>query len=135
MDEEKLVALNDDKTEFLIITTKHRMNTYPDVKIKIGDSDIIPSLSACNLGVIFDSKLSHELHVNSICKKAYSQIRAIGSIRKYLDKPSTEKLVNSLVTVHLDYCNSLLYGISSQHMCRLQKIQNRSSPHFAVEEI
>ena len=122
-----LLKLNDDKTEFLIITTKHRMNMFADVKIQIGDSDINPSLSARNLGVIFDSKLSHELHVNSICKKAYSQIRAIGSIRKYLDKPSTEKLVNSLVTVHLDYCNSLLYGISSQQMCRLQKIQNTAA--------
>ena len=86
--------------------------------IKIGDSDIKPSSSARNLGVIFDSTFNQDLHVNNICKKAYCQIRAIGRIRKYLDRPSVEKLVNSLVTVHLDYFTS------AEMVCRGPRLQN-----------
>ena len=124
---ENLLKLNDSKTEFMLITTRHQKNMHKDVNIKIGDSDIKPSSSARNLGVIFDSTFNQDLHVNNICKKAYCQIRAIGRIRKYLDRPSVEKLVNSLVTVHLDYCNSLLYGLSSELMQRLQKVQNTAA--------
>ena len=29
--------------------------------------------------------------MNNICKKAYSEIRAIGSIKKYFDKPHRRK--------------------------------------------
>ena len=47
--------------------------------------------------------------------------------RKYLNKSSTEKLVNSLVTSNLDYCNSLLYGLPSSKLNRLQRIQNTAA--------
>ena len=124
---QNMLKLNDSKTEFLLISTQQQKNSRGDIQIKIGGCDISPSDTARNLGVIFDSTFSHEAHVNAICKKAYSQIRAIGRIRKYLDIPTTEKLVNSLVTVHLDYCNSLLYGLPSRLLHRLQKVQNTAA--------
>ena len=122
-----MLKLNDSKTEFLFITTQQQKNSHGDVQIKVGDCYIPPSDTARNLGVIFDSTFNQEAHINSICKKAYSQIRAIGRIRKYLDVSTTKKLVNSLVTVHLDYCNSLLYGLPSRLLQRLQKIQNTAA--------
>ena len=36
----------------------------------------------------------------------------IGKNRKYLDNPTTEKMMNSAMTSRLDYCKSLLYGIN-----------------------
>ena len=50
--------------------------------------------------------------------------RSIGAIRKHLTDSSTTKLVHSLITTQLDYCNSLLYGLSDSKIQRLQKIQN-----------
>ena len=32
------------------------------------------------------------------------------------------QLIHSLVTVHLDYCNSILYGLPDNSLYRLQKI-------------
>ena len=124
---ENWLSFNDDKTEMLIITTKKQCLNIPNIVLHLGSSEISPSSSARNLGVIFDSCFQHELHINSICKKAYTSIRSIGQIRKYLDQNSAEKLVNSLVTSHLDYCNSLLYGIPTAQLNRLQKIQNTAA--------
>ena len=52
---------------------------------------------------------------------------SIGKIRKYLDKPTTEKMINSAVTSHLDYCNSLLYGINGYLVSQLQHCQNNAA--------
>ena len=40
---------------------------------------------------------------------------------------STETLIHAIVTSHLDYCNSLLYGIPQYQIDRLQKVLNASA--------
>ena len=69
------------------------------------------SSSARNLGVVFDSAMNMNKHVNSVCKKAFYEIRNIGRIRQYLDEKAANALVHAFVSSKLDYCNSLLYGL------------------------
>ena len=61
--------------------------------------------------------------MNKICQNVNYQLYSIGKIRKYLDKPTTEKMINSAVTSHSDYCNSLLYGINGYLVSQLQRCQ------------
>ena len=85
-----LLKLNDDKTELIIITTSNPTSRQEDVVINIGDSPIAPSMDPPrNLGVFFDSTCCLNDHVSKICHKY--QLYSIGKIRKYLDKPTTEK--------------------------------------------
>ena len=37
------------------------------------------------------------------------------------------QLIHSLVTVHIDYCNSLLYGMPDSTLFRLQKVLNTTA--------
>ena len=69
------------------------------------------SREARNLEVIFDKRLTMSGHVNNLCRTASLAIRNIGRLRKYLDQPSTERLVHAFVTSKLDkvYCNNVLY--------------------------
>ena len=124
---ENWLALNDDKTELMVISTRQQCSLLKDLSINIGCTTINPNNNIRNLGVIFDSSFQMNSHVSHICKKAYLAIRSIGQIRKFLDKSSTEKLINSLITSHLDYCNSLLYLLPAIHMKRLQRIQNTAA--------
>ena len=64
-------------------------------------------------------------HINDLCKKAFSFINSIG--RKYLPLDSLKRLVNALVVSHLDYCNSLLYGLPSNELAKLQRVQNTAA--------
>ena len=43
-------------------------------------------------------------------------IKNIGRIRKFLDQPSTERLVHAFVSSKLDYCNSVLYGLRGKQL-------------------
>ena len=107
-----LLKLNDDKTELIIITSNESLRHKLDISIHVGDHCISPSeIPARNLGVLFDSTCSLSSHVSYICKNLNFNLYSLGEIRKYLDKPTTEKIINATITSRLDYCNSLLYGL------------------------
>ena len=74
----------------------------------VGDSNIVSSNSARNLGVIFDKCIKHDYHISSVCK---SNFRNIGGIRSILSNDACAQLIHSLVTVRLDYCNFMLYDL------------------------
>ena len=48
----------------------------------------------------------------------------IRSIRKFLTVESCKTLVRNLVINHLDYANSLYYGLPQSELQRLQRVQN-----------
>ena len=48
----------------------------------------------------------------------------IRSIHHLLTKDATSSLVLSLCVSHLDYCNSVLYGLPDITISKMQKIQN-----------
>ena len=79
-------------TELIIITTSETTSSQEDILINIGDSPIAPSSEPPrNLGVLFHSTCCFNDHVNKICQYINYQLYSIGKIRKYFDKPTTEK--------------------------------------------
>ena len=51
----------------------------------------------------------------------------VNIIRDKLSVHVAERVVNAVVTENLDYCNSLLHGITAGQLGRLQKIQNTAA--------
>jgi len=119
-----MLKLNSEKTEFIIFASKKSpgRNITPSLPWHLRDTNI--SSHVRSLGVIFDSALSFAKHIDYIFKSCNFYIINIGRIRQFLSKKTYEMLVVALVTSRLDYCNSLLNGLSQTHMLRLQRVQN-----------
>ena len=119
------LKLNPDKTEFILFGSdaqrKQLSNLFP---IDILGSSLTPVKKVRNLGVIFDAAFSFTDQVSNIRKSCYYQIRDFARVRRFLPKSVAITLANALVSSRLDYCNSLLYGLSVQELRRLQGIQN-----------
>ena len=125
---DNFVTLNDDKTELLIITTREELSKISDIWIKVGDKSISPSDDPPrNLGVIFDSSCCLDTQVAALCTSINFNLYSVGNIRKYLDGPTAEKMINATVTYRLYYCNSLLYGAKQSRIDRLQCCQNNAA--------
>ena len=86
-----------------------------------------PITSVRNLGAWFDGHMSMSVHVGKVCSKAFRSLYNIRQIRKFLTPDATRLLIHALVTSHLDYCNSLLYGIPQYQFDRLQRILNAAA--------
>jgi len=117
------LKINDDKTEFLILSSP-RTSVDRNTNLTIGTSEITQSKSCRNLGVMFDSHIKMDVHINSVCRSTHFHLRNIGAIRHHLTDSAAAQLVHALVTSRLDYCNSLLYGLPDTMIYRLQRIQN-----------
>ena len=105
------LKINDSKTEFLIIGSKHQLNKITIDSIRIRDSEIKSIASAKNLGVVIDNNMSMGNHITRTCSAAFYQIYNMKHIRKYLSRNLTEKIEHALITSTLDYCNSLPFGL------------------------
>ena len=118
------LKLNDDKTEFLVLSSAKQQHKIPEKALTIGSSTVSRSSTAKNLGVIMDSNLNMERHISSVCQKSYLHLRNIGKIRKFLSTEATKKVTHAFISSRLDYNNALLYGLPKSQLQRLQRIQN-----------
>ena len=121
------LQLNADKTEYLIVASPNVLPKITLRPINISGIKIEPSVSAKNLGVMFDKHLNMCEHVNQICRKAQFLLKKIGDIRNCLSIVTTEHLIHAYVTSQLDCCNSLLYGLPNSCILKLQRIQNSAA--------
>ena len=118
------LKINDSKTEFLVLSSSFFKQQFNDLQINVGNTEINPSLSARNLGVIFDSHLNLESHINSVCRSAYFHLRNIRSIRNMLTDNACSQLIHALVTVRILFKILILtyqayHKTAPQYLCDL----------------
>ncbi len=77
--------------------------------------------------MLFDSNLSFDSHVSSICKMAFFHLKNISKLRPMLLMSNAEMLIHAFMTSRLDYCNALLGGCSACSINNLQMVQNASA--------
>ena len=122
------LKINDDKTEFLVITSKQKRHLLPqNLNLQVGACSVVPSKSAKNLGVAFDEEVRMDNQISEMCKSIHFHLKTVKSIRHLLTTDATEKLVHTLISSRLDYCNSLLAGQPDCKYKRLQSLQNAAA--------
>ena len=63
-------------------------------------------------------------HVDNICPSRFCQLRHLRAIRSSLKADCLVTLLHAFISSRLDYCCSLLYGVSNAQSKRLQSVQN-----------
>jgi len=99
--------------------------TYQEVLV-LG-ARVAVSESARDLGVVIDRELSLTAHVSAVCQSGYYLLCQLRPIVRSLSVHATKTLVQAFISCRLDYCNSLLYGISNGLLRRLQSVQNAAA--------
>ncbi len=124
------LLLNSEKTEVLIIRPQTIACNNLDHYLILDGCSVNSSSSVRNLGVLFDSNLSFEKHVSSICKTAFFHLKNVSKLRPMLSMSNAEILINAFMTSRLDYCNALLGGCSARLINKLQLVQNAAARVF-----
>ena len=123
----KFLKLNTDKTEVLMIGFRTQLAKFDLSFMKLADADVaVQSNPIRNLGVMFDSGITMAAQVSNIIKSANFHQVNIGRARRLLTDDATKLAIHTLDTSKLDYCNSLLIGISLRFQRKLQNIQRTS---------
>ncbi len=118
------LLLNSEKTEVLIIRSKTPKSNNLKHCLTLNGCSVDSSSSVRKLGVLFDSNLSFDSHVSSICKTVFFHLKNISKLRPM---SNAEMLIHAFVTSRLEYCNALLGGYSAHLINKLQMVQNAAA--------
>ena len=92
------------------------------------DGSCIPfQTTVTYLGLHLDQTLSVKQHISSLCRTTFLALRRIAFIRPFLSNSSIEKLVASMMTSRLDYCNATFAGVADEQIARIQKIHKNAA--------
>ena len=122
------LRLNHSKSKVIFFgssTFVDRLNRLNYPGIDMGNGIIIPfEKEVKSLGVILDSKLTWESHITSIEKKVNRVLYTLRFIRHCTTETLRTRLVQALVTPHLDYCNTVYLDANKELKGRLQRLSN-----------
>ena len=118
---------NIDKTEAIVCSTIYKLKSLVNNQISVGGVSVAFSNNVKGLGVHIDRELSMETHVNQLCRATYFELKKIAQIRPYIDMKASQTLASSFILSRLDYCNSLLEGITKDKISKLQRVQNSAA--------
>ena len=110
------LQLNDNKT-VMWCTTGRRQHRLPTAGPTIGSFSATPASTVRDLGVYIDSDLSMRSHVRRTVPRCFATLRQLRTIWRQVPTSVFQSLmITALVLPHLDYCNSVLYGLPSAHL-------------------
>ncbi|XP_068599205.1 uncharacterized protein [Brachionichthys hirsutus] len=121
------LKVNSDKTDIILIGSKNITKSTQQFGLDFDNTTLTPSPLIRNLGVILDSTLSFHHHVRQITRTAFFHLKNIARLRPSLTFSAAETLIHAFVTSRIDYCNSILYGLPSTTLHKLQYIQNSAA--------
>jgi len=139
--ESRRLQLNPSKTEITWFGSHVSLGKIAanDLSLRVGNDVVTPVDALRDLGVILDSELTMQRHVNKVAIACFLHIRHLKQIRRLLGPEATAILISAFVLSRLDCCNAVLAGLPKVTIAPLQRAQNaaarlilRLAPHDHV---
>ena len=108
----------------MFVTRKQMREHAYLAQVNVAGAQVAVSDSIRILGVTIDKNLTFDDHVKSVCKNSCYQIWALRHIHPMLTEYIAKSVACSLVNARLDYANSVLFGVISKNILKLQMMQN-----------
>ena len=108
------LQVNPSKTEVLWCSSSRRQHHFPTSPVRIGSTYVLPVTSVRDLGLYIDCDVSLQTHVTATVRSCFAGLRQIRSIRQCLPRHALLSLIRALVVSEVDYCCSVLAGVSRQ---------------------
>ncbi len=118
------LSLNLKKTKTMFFGTAHKLKEVTSKSILFQGSEVEIVDSYKYLGVLLDSKLNFDKHVNYLCSTVYPKLKLLGKIRENIGQSMSIYLYNCLINPLFAF-NDYVYGsINNSEAKRLQVLQN-----------
>ena len=122
------LLINPSKTKLIVFGTRQLLSRAPDIKVPFLGQELVPVPAVKDLGIILDSNLTFNNHVNSLTSSLISTLCQISRIRHLFSEPVLLTILNALVFSKLLYCSTVWAGTFQQahRNCNSYKISLRA---------
>ena len=109
-----------DNTQLINISKNLTQDTFP---IYLIDNVIVePSMTVKYIGIIIDENMLLDNHLRFTAKKSFYYFSKVKKIRKLMSFHNFKMISQSYIISHLNYCNSIYYGITKSTINYLDRI-------------
>ena len=133
------LQLNHAKSEVLWCSSTRRQHQIPDRAARIRSTAVQPVSAVRDHGITLDAEVTMSTHVSAVVKASFVALRQIRSVQHLIPRCALLTLIRALVVSKVDYCNSVLAGVSKTvairiECCRMAGIfgQNVGTHHTAT---
>ena len=124
--------INKKKTRSLLVHGKHipakvDEDTPLRLDVKIDDSVIEQVSSHKILGVVIDSQMNYESHIDELCKKLSKCIGLLMHISPLLKQRQRETYYNAVIKLTLLYGSMIWDSCNVEHLQSILKLQKRAA--------
>jgi hypothetical protein len=121
------LKMNPTKTEFIYFGSSSQLLKCTNNSLDVCGTTVTRTDKIKYLGVWLDKNLTLKHQITQKTRVAMYNLSNIREIRQYLTVDTCKTLVLNLVISHLDYANSLYFGLPNCDIQRLQRIQNAAA--------
>ena len=107
--------------------TRQQLSKLDTQSLLIGGQQVTPQHSARNLGVLNDDQLTMDTHAKSTVRSCFHQLRQLRSLKRSLTLEARRSLATAFIASRVDYCNAVIYGVSTSTIGRLQSCLNAAA--------
>ena len=120
------MKINAAKTELMVIGDRTTLQTATTelTGVQFLGEILQPVPTAKNLGVVFDSRLCFEPHIDVIVAKCFGILIGLMHAKHLIPASVFATIVNALVMSHVRYCSQVFGCANKTALKRLQKVQN-----------
>ena len=119
------LLLNENKTQFIIFGSRQYISRLPDnLSIRFNDATLVPSHKIKNLGVIMDSYMTFDFHIDALHKKVIGTLQYLNRVYDRFDNECRVMVVQALVVSVLNYCLRVWGSTNKTQMERVKKLHN-----------
>lgn len=121
------LLINAKKTKFLLVGTRQLLYVRrlpEEMCLSFLGEEITPVSSAKDLGIILDSNLTYDNHINELTSSCMSKLCQINRVKDSFDKDTLHLIISALVLSKLYYCSSVWSNTSITNIKKLQGVQN-----------
>jgi len=130
---ENNLLLNPSKNEALVTGTKQQVKKFDnapsecqEIRLAVAEATVPCSVAAVRILSVKSISIRRLTITSWTLCLAVHHIRSLRHIGRLIDKDTaaTLRMLNRLDSTRLDYCNAVLYGITSKKSNRLQRVHN-----------
>ena len=121
------MVLNESKTKTMLISGKRLLKKMDSttLMLNVNSAELEQVHSQKLLGVIIDSQLSFDEHIDNLCKKLTQRIAVLKKIRRYLPIDQRILYYNAMIKQITLYGSSVWVSTSVDNLKKVFRIQKR----------
>ena len=100
--------------------------TREDLSVTVGNNCVLNASCEKFSGVYFDNKLSFDLHVAKLCKKAAQKLHALARVSTYMSFNQKKLMFNAIISSQFNNCPLIWLCHSRSLNNRINRIQERA---------